>query len=108
MAGGAFAMKRDTHIRVDIFYSRFSDRGRAVLDIVGAPFIAFFLVLVVWQVGLVAVDALETGAKRPTEWAPPLVLFLAPIVIGAAAMLLQLLSRMIRAGMTIATGNAGP
>ncbi|MBW8638732.1 TRAP transporter small permease subunit [Hoeflea sp. WL0058] len=106
MLGGAFAMKRDSHIRVDIFYSRFSDKGRAILDIVGAPIIAFFMVLVVWQVGLIAIDALETGSRRPTEWAPPLILFLAPIVVGAAAILVQLLSNMIKAVTILADGAA--
>ncbi|MFN3641893.1 MAG: TRAP transporter small permease subunit [Gemmobacter sp.] len=89
MLGGAAALRRDAHIRVDIVTARLGPRGRAAMDLVTLPFAAFFLGLVVWQVGLTALDAWERGLRRPTDWAPPLVLFLAPAPLGATLLLLQ-------------------
>ncbi len=97
MLGGAFAMRRNAHIRVDILSSRLPPRGQAALELITFPLIAFFLLLVIWQVGAAAVDAWHVGSRRPTEWAPPMVLFLAAAPIGAALVLLQLTAGAIRA-----------
>lgn len=97
LVGGAFAMKRRAHIRVDLFTARMSPRKQALLELLGAPLIAFFLCLVVWQVGLSTFDAWETGSRRPTEWAPPLIVFLITAPLGAALLLLQLLAEVIKA-----------
>ncbi|WP_438883351.1 TRAP transporter small permease subunit, partial [Bacillus cereus group sp. Bce013] len=35
MLGAAWTLKRDGHVRVDIFYRRLSDRGRAWIDLMG-------------------------------------------------------------------------
>lgn len=36
MLGAAFALKRGSHVRVDIFYRRWSIRTRAIVDLVGS------------------------------------------------------------------------
>jgi TRAP-type mannitol/chloroaromatic compound transport system permease small subunit len=48
MLAAAFTLKRDEHVRVDIFYRRFSPRSRAWVNSAGAilfllPFMAFIL-----------------------------------------------------------------
>src|SRR5690606_7109279 len=48
MLAGAYALKEDRHIRVDIFSARFSERTRKVIDIAGdlillIPFFALLL-----------------------------------------------------------------
>jgi len=53
MLGAAFTLKRGGHVRVDIFYRRFSERTRAWINSLGAivlliPF-CVFLVGVSWQ-----------------------------------------------------------
>lgn len=106
LVGGAFAMKRGAHIRVDLFTANLSPRRQAVLELVGAPFVAFFLVLVVWQVGMASLDALASGSRRPTEWAPPLVLFLVTAPLGGALLLLQLASQVVKALDVVVNGDA--
>ena len=108
MAGGAFAMKRNAHIRVDIFTARLGPRGQAALTLLGMPLIVFFVGLVIWQSGLAAVDAWERGSRRPTEWAPHLVLFLLAVPVGAALILLQLLSEAIKACAVLTGGERAP
>jgi len=50
MLGAAFTLRRDGHVRVDIFYRRFSARGKAWVDAVGAilfllPFCLFLFAI---------------------------------------------------------------
>jgi len=35
LLGSSFALKRDAHVRVDIFYREFSDKRKAFVDLVG-------------------------------------------------------------------------
>lgn len=102
MLGGAMAMRGNHHIRVDILPQRLSPRGRAMLDLITLPLVVFFLALFFWQTSIATADAFASGARRPTEWAPPLVLFLAPAVLGSALLLLQCLAAAIRAVETLA------
>lgn len=102
MVGGAMALKRNSHIRVDILSSRLSRRGQAVLELVAFPVMAFFLLLIVWQVGAIGLESWHTGSRRPTEWAPPLILFLAAAPVGAVLVLLQLAANTVRAAFVAA------
>jgi TRAP-type mannitol/chloroaromatic compound transport system permease small subunit len=42
---GAYVLRKGDHVRVDVFYFRFSPRGKAILD--SATFILFLLFIVV-------------------------------------------------------------
>jgi TRAP-type mannitol/chloroaromatic compound transport system permease small subunit len=86
---GAYVMKRREHINVDLVYSLFSPRGRAVLDVCSGLLFFFFMVLVVvycWKAG---VDAFVAGDRTSTEWGPPLSHFKLVIPIGGFLLLLQ-------------------
>ena len=53
LLGIAYTLGRDEHVRVDIFYRRFGERGRAWVDLVGtltllAP-VALFIVVESWD-----------------------------------------------------------
>jgi TRAP-type mannitol/chloroaromatic compound transport system permease small subunit len=50
MLGTAFALRRDGHVRVDIFYRRFSERGRAWVNSIGS--ILFLLPLCLFTIGI--------------------------------------------------------
>lgn len=46
MLGAAYTLERDEHVRVDIFYQRMSQRGRALVDAAGV--LLFMLPLCAW------------------------------------------------------------
>jgi TRAP-type mannitol/chloroaromatic compound transport system permease small subunit len=49
MIGGGYTLLVDAHVRVDIFYSRLSRRGRAAIDLVGGlGFLLPSMVVVLW------------------------------------------------------------
>ncbi len=50
LLGASYALRVDAHVRVDVFYSRASERARALVDLLGAvvmalPFCVTFIVL---------------------------------------------------------------
>jgi TRAP-type C4-dicarboxylate transport system permease small subunit len=105
LLAGAYALRLDEHIRVDIFSSQLRPRGRAVLELLTAPLVVFFLLLVVIYAGEAALDALVRGTRRPTDWAPPVGHLMAMIPTGAALLLLQATANWVRAGYLVVTGR---
>ncbi len=68
MLGSAYALKHNSHVRVDVFYQKFSARKKAWVEIFG---FTFLLLPVCWfiyfyTVNTVALNwALETGSNDP-------------------------------------------
>ena len=48
MLCGAYAYREDQHVRVDVFYSKFSPRGKAIADIVTSVFFFIFILTMTW------------------------------------------------------------
>ncbi len=49
LLAAADTLRRDRHVRVDVFYSQLSSRGRAIIDSVGAlVFLLPFCVFILW------------------------------------------------------------
>jgi TRAP-type mannitol/chloroaromatic compound transport system permease small subunit len=50
LLGAAYTLKRDAHVRVDVFYGRLSRRGQAWIDLLGTVFLLVpFCLLVLWM-----------------------------------------------------------
>ena len=47
LLAGGYAFVTNSHIRVDIFYSRFSERGKAINDLITLPLFLFWAVCLV-------------------------------------------------------------
>ena len=43
MLCGAYAYREDQHVRVDVIYTKFSPRGKAIADIVTSVFFFIFI-----------------------------------------------------------------
>ena len=49
MAGAAYTLKRNEHVRVDIVYTRLSDRGKAWVDLLGTLILLLpFCIFLIW------------------------------------------------------------
>jgi TRAP-type mannitol/chloroaromatic compound transport system permease small subunit len=105
LLGGAYALKRKEHINVDLFYTRFSLRGRAVLDVITGLLFFFFMGLVVVYGWTTAIKAIKGGEATATLWGPPIGHFKLMIPVGAALLILQGLANWIRSLYLAATNK---
>ncbi len=96
MLSGAYAYREDQHVRVDVLYSRFSPRGKAIADIVTSVFFFIFTLTMLYTGGRFALDAINNAETSFTEWGIQYWPVKLTIPIGAALIVLQGISKLIR------------
>jgi len=89
LLGGGYSMQLDSHVRMDLLYSRWSPRTRALVDALTIGFLIFYLVFLLVGGISSTLYALEYGQKNYSSWAPPLAPIKIVMTIGIALMLLQ-------------------
>jgi TRAP-type mannitol/chloroaromatic compound transport system permease small subunit len=107
MLAGAYAYRDESHVRVDILYSRLSDRGRAICDIITSAFFFLFVTTMLWTGWRFASDAIAVGERSFTEWGIQYWPVKLAIPVGAALLLLQGFSRLLRDIATVVAGKVG-
>lgn len=104
--GWAFVHLNHGHVRVDVFYSRLSPRGKAVVDIV--CFLLFFLPLLlvlIYAAGKQAWDAyLFDEVLMQSYWYPPALPIRTVVVVGLCTFLLQGIAEFVRDLWMVAKG----
>ena len=89
LLGGGYSMIMDSHVRVDVFYSRWSVKRRAFTDSITAFCLIFYLTFLLYG-GLSSTQyALKYGQTNYSSWGPPLAPIKIIMVIGIVLMLLQ-------------------
>ncbi|WP_127105291.1 TRAP transporter small permease subunit [Pararhodobacter zhoushanensis] len=96
MIGGAYALQLGSAVRMDLLYSRWSDKTRALVDVLTIGTLLFYLGVLLWGGWESLQYALEYGERRRGLWRP----YMAPIkiimVLGILMMLLQCTAFLIR------------
>lgn len=99
MIGGAYTLQVGGHIRVDMFYEKFSRRKKAIVDILG--YLLFFFPAIGGMIifGIISVHESWKICEHCTisYWSPPLWHFRTVIPIGASLLFLQGVAEFIRA-----------
>lgn len=94
--GGGWSMQHDSHVRMDLIYSRWTPRTRAIIDCVTILFLIFYLSILLYGGFSSTAYALRYGETSYSSWSP----YMAPIkiimCIGIALMLLQALAHFFR------------
>jgi TRAP-type mannitol/chloroaromatic compound transport system permease small subunit len=92
LLGGGYSMQLDSHVRMDLVYSRWSPKRRALADAITAVVLIFYLVFLL--VGGISSTqyAIAYGQKNYSSWAPPLAPIKIIMTIGIALMLLQVIA----------------
>ena len=106
--GAGFTLVRNVpskHIRMDVFYTRFSPRGKAIIDLVTS--IAFFLFvgMVLWQGWEMAVRSVKLWEHSMSVWSPPVWPVKICLPIGAFLLLVMGVVRFVRNIITVRTGG---
>jgi len=96
MLSGAYAYREDQHVRVDVIYAKFSPRGKAIADIITSVFFFIFIGTMLVTGYRFAGDAVNFGEHSFTEWGIQYWPVKLTIPIGAALLLLQGISKLIK------------
>jgi TRAP-type mannitol/chloroaromatic compound transport system permease small subunit len=96
LLGGGYSMQMNSHVRMDLLYSRWSPRFRASVDSFTILFLVFYLVMLLLG-GIASTQySLRYGERTFSAWAP----YTAPIKIimcvGITLMLLQAIAMFFR------------
>jgi TRAP-type mannitol/chloroaromatic compound transport system permease small subunit len=104
MVGAAYTLQRNGHVRVDIFYQKLSQRGRAWVDLLGTLLllvpVCVFIAWVGWDYVYESWHVLE--GSREAGGIPGVYLLKTLIVVMPALVLLQGLAWILRNGMFLA------
>ena len=96
MLGGCYSFLIEGHVRMDILYSRWSAKRKAVMDLITFPLILFYLVILLIG-GFHAVHYAWTYKQVSySSWMPPLTPIKILMVIGVVLMLLQVISEFFK------------
>jgi TRAP-type mannitol/chloroaromatic compound transport system permease small subunit len=107
MLSGAYALREDQHVRVDVVYTHFSTRGKAIADIVSSVFFFIFTITLLWTGWRFASDAIANHETSFTEWGIQYWPVKLAIPIGGALIILQGLAKLIK-DILIVTGGGRP
>jgi len=92
IVGGPYSMQLDSHVRMDLLYSRFSPRTQARLDSFTAIFLVVYLVCML--IGAISSTeyAIEYNQRKFSQWNPSMIPIKLIMVFGITLMLLQAIS----------------
>jgi TRAP-type mannitol/chloroaromatic compound transport system permease small subunit len=92
LLGGGYSMQLDSHVRMDLLYSRWSPRKQALADAITSGFLLFYLVFLLVGGISSTIYAISYGQKNYSSWAPPLAPIKVIMCIGITLMLLQVIA----------------
>ncbi|MGH1350060.1 MAG: TRAP transporter small permease subunit [Methyloligellaceae bacterium] len=96
LLSSAYALREDSHVRVDVIYELFSLRTKAIMDVITSFFFFIFTVTLLLTGFLFAWDSFDVLEISFTEWGIQYWPVKMTIVIGAFLLLLQGIAKLIR------------
>lgn len=96
LLGGGWTLQRGAHVRMDVFYSRWSSRTRSKTDAFTSVFVIFYLVLLIVGGWESSAYALEVEQRSRSLWRPLMAPIKIIMTIGMALMLLQAVAELCK------------
>ena len=90
--GGSYSMITDDHVRMDLFYSKFSEKNKARMDAFTSIFLFFYLITLLYGSISSLNYTIETNQRLFTAWRPYVWPIKSLMTFGILLMLLQTLS----------------
>ena len=90
--GGSYSMITNDHVRMDLFYSKFSEKNKARMDAFTSIFLFFYLVTLLYGSISSLTYTLETNQRLFTAWRPYVWPIKSFMTFGILLMLLQTVS----------------
>jgi TRAP-type mannitol/chloroaromatic compound transport system permease small subunit len=104
MLGGAYAFQNNALVRMDLFYSHWKPRTRAIVDCITIIGLLVYLGVLLYGAILSTHYTFETGQRRPSAWGPELWPIRTIMSIGILLMLLQAIAALFK-DLAIARGK---
>jgi TRAP-type mannitol/chloroaromatic compound transport system permease small subunit len=101
---GGHIMRWGGHVNVDILYTKFDHKTKALVDILTSVLFFLFCGMLLIYGGALALDSMSYWERSISAWGPPLWPFKLMIPIAAVLILLQGIAKLIRDILTLATG----
>lgn len=110
LIGAAYTLRKDRHVRVDVFYTRFSEKTKAWVDLVGSIiFLIPFCVVIIMTSKRFVAQSFLIGEKSPDPGGlPGRYLLKACITIGFLFLLLEGISIVFRSVLTLTGRHQAP
>jgi TRAP-type mannitol/chloroaromatic compound transport system permease small subunit len=90
--GGPYSMQLDSHVRMDLLYSKFSPKNQARLDSFTVIFLVIYLVCLLIGSISSTMYAIEYDQHKFSQWNPSMIPIKIIMVVGIFLMLLQAIS----------------
>jgi TRAP-type mannitol/chloroaromatic compound transport system permease small subunit len=108
MVGIPFAMRWDSHVRVDIFRQHFSARWRAVIELAGTLLFTLpWLAILGWYALPIVLNSLAQTERFAETYTPGYFLLKLGLFFFVALVGLQAISNIIRASLALVASNPG-
>ncbi|WP_169544057.1 TRAP transporter small permease subunit [Sneathiella aquimaris] len=96
LVAGAYAMLTGSHVRVDIFYAKFSPRGKACVDLLTSIFFFIFAGTLLFTSYIFSLDAIGQNEVSFTEWAIQYWPVKCVMVVGSLLLIIQGISIVLK------------
>ena len=96
LMGGAYSMKENQHVRMDLVYGNLSEKNKARMDLFTSVFLIFYLVVLLIGSYNSLVYTLETNKKLFTALAPYVWPISSIMFLGILLMILQTFSTIFK------------
>ena len=94
--GGAYTLVMDGHVRMDLFYARWSPKNRALADVLTFAVVMFYLVLLLIGGFMSLQYSIKYNQKSYSSWAPTVTPIKIIMVFGMVLMTLQVIAEFFR------------
>lgn len=102
---GAYSLRYRAHVNMDLFYMRFSKRGRALIDIITFPLFLIFCITILWLGWEFAFRSVKMAEISQSDWAPPIWPIKLALPVGAFLLLFQGVGNFLSDCYTLITGK---
>lgn len=92
LLGGAYALQQGEHVRMDLFYSRWSPHTRAIVDLCTVGLLLVYLGFLLYGGLSSTLYALEYNETSYSAWSPRMAPIKVIMCLGVLLMLLQVLA----------------
>lgn len=105
MIGGAYTLRHQAHVNLDVVYKLFPKRGRAILDVITFFIFLLFLGVIIWKGGELALRSLARMEHSQTIFHPPLYPVKIMVVVVSILVFLQGFAKFLRDSAIVITGR---